>query len=164
MFKTLLLSILVLIAIASMIFFYVIGPERSWEMMAGSPDRGPYDFTTASRSTTSNDSLACSEGLCENPDFLIAPFDDAPEIVIERLSQRLLSNDKLARRVDDRSNPAKARFVTHSPIMRFPDMIHIEARPLPNGRTGVMAYAQAQLGTDDLGKNRERLEALFPQN
>ncbi|EDQ31467.1 hypothetical protein HPDFL43_13697 [Hoeflea phototrophica DFL-43] len=164
MLKTILLSILMLIAIASVLFFYVIGPEKSWEKMAGPPDRGPYDFTTAPRSSTANDALACTEGLYENPDFLIAPFDDAPEIVIERLSQRLLASDELARRVDDRSNPAKARFVTHSPIMRFPDMIHIEARPLPNGRTGVMAYAKAQLGTNDLGKNRERLEALFPQN
>jgi uncharacterized protein (DUF1499 family) len=164
MFKTILWIFVALVAIASVLFFYVIGPEKSWEMMAGSPDRGPYDFTAAERSSTANDALACTEGLCENPDFLIAAFDDAPEIAIERLSQRLLSSDELARRVDDRSNPAKARFVTHSPIMRFPDMIHLEARPLPNGRTGIMAYAQAQLGTDDLGKNRERLEALFLLN
>lgn len=164
MLKTILWTLVAVFAIASLLFFVVIGREKSWEMMAGSPDRGPYDFTTADRSPTANDALACTEGLCENPDFAIAAFDDAPEIVIERLTQRLLSSDELARRVDDRSNPAKARFVTHSPIMRFPDMIHLEARPMPDGRTGVMAYAQAQVGTNDLGKNRARLEALFPQN
>ncbi|WP_394688303.1 DUF1499 domain-containing protein [Hoeflea sp.] len=164
MLKTILLSSFSLVATALVLFLIVIGREKSWEMIAGSPDRGPYDFTTATRSPSANDALACSEGLCQNPDFLITAFDDTPESVIERLSQRLLSSDKLARRVDDRNNPAKARFVTYSPTMRFPDMIHLEARALTDGRTGVMAYARAQLGKSDMGKNRARLEALFAQN
>ena len=45
--------------------------------------------------------------------------------------------------------------------MRFPDVIHLEARPMPDGRTGIMAYAAAQIGKSDLGKNRARLEALL---
>ena len=32
---------------------------------------------------------------------------------------------------------------------------------MPDGRTGIMAYAAAQLGNSDMGKNRLRLEALF---
>jgi hypothetical protein len=164
MLKTLLLSLVALMAIVSLLFFVVIGREKSWEMIAGSPDSGPYDFSVAERSPSGNDALACTEGLCENPDFMIPAFDDAPEIAIERLAQRLLSSDGLARRVDDRSNPSRARFVTYSPTMRFPDMIHLEARPLPNGQTGIMAYAKAQLGAEDFGKNLARLKALFQQS
>lgn len=164
MLKTLFLSVVALIAIVSLLFFVVIGREKSWEMIAGSPDRGPYDFAADERSPTSNDALACTEGLCKNPDFTIAAFADAPEVALERLAQRLLSTDPLARRVDDRSNPTRARFVTYSPTMRFPDMIHLEARAMPNGQTGIMAYAKAQLGAKDLGKNLARLKALFNQS
>ena len=32
---------------------------------------------------------------------------------------------------------------------------------MPDGRTGIMAYAKAQLGKSDFGKNRDRLKALF---
>jgi len=160
MFKTIILGVILLIGSAVAAFVF-IGRERSWELIAGSPDRGQRDFSLDQRSATPNDALACSPGLCTEPDFEITPFDDAPAIAIERLSQRLLASDPLARRVDDRKDPARARFVTYSPLIRFPDMIHLEARAMPHGRTGIMAYARAQLGKSDLGKNRERLEALF---
>ena len=160
MLKTILLVLVSLIGVV-LLAFVLIGRERCWELLAGSPDRGQHDFSRGSRSSTPNDALACSSGLCENPDFEIAPVKDAPQVAIEQLSQRLLTMDPLARRVDDRADPARARFVTHSPVMRFPDVIHLEASPLPDGSTGLMAYARAQLGKSDLGKNRARLEALF---
>lgn len=160
MFKTILLGLIILIGAAVAAFIF-IGRERSWELIAGSPDQGQRDFSINQRSATSNDALACSPGLCTEPDFEVTPFDDAPAIAIERLSQRLMASDPLARRVDDRKDPAKARFVTYSPLIRFPDMIHLEARPMPGGNTGIMAYAGAQLGKSDLGKNRARLEALL---
>ena len=160
MLKIVLWGLVVLIA-AGALAFVLIGRERSWELIAGPPGREPHDFSANQRSPDPNDALACSPGLCQQPDFEIAPMHDAPPIAIERLSQRLLASDPLARRVDDRKDPAKARFVTYSPMFRFPDVIHLEASALKDGRTGVMAYARAQLGTNDLGKNRARLEALF---
>lgn len=160
MLKTVLLSAILIVG-AAIAAFILIGRERSWELLAGAPDQGQRDFSASQRSPTRNDALACSAGLCHEPDFEIAPFVDAPAIAIERLSQRLTASDALARRVDDRKDPAKARFVTYSPLMRFPDVIHLEARTLPDGRTGIMAYARAQLGKSDMGKNRERLRALF---
>ncbi len=160
MLKTVLLCVLLLVG-AAIAAFVLIGRERSWELIAGAPDSGQYDFGSARRSPTSNDALACSPGLCAEPDVEVGSFDDAPAIVIERLSQRLLASDPLARRVDDRKNSTTARFVTYSPLMRFPDVIHLEARAMADGRTGIMAYARAQLGKSDLGKNRARLEALL---
>lgn len=160
MLKTIILGVIILIG-AVIAAFILVGRERSWELIAGLPDRGPHDFDANRRSPTPNDALACSPGLCAKPDFEIAPVEEAPALAIERLSLRLIASDPLARRVDNRKDPAKARFVTYSPLMRFPDVIHLQARPLPDGRTGLMAYARAQLGTGDGGKNRERLEALF---
>jgi len=160
MFKTILLIAIALVG-AIVLGFVLVGRERSWELIAGSPDTGPRDFGAGRRSPTPNDTLACSPGLCENPDFEIAPVEQAPADAIARLAQRLTASDPLSRRIDDRKDPSRARFVTYSPLMRFPDMIHLEARTMPDGRTGLMAYAAAQLGKSDLGKNRARLEALL---
>lgn len=162
MLKTIALTLAGTIVLA-LAAFLLIGRERSWELMAGSPDRGQRDFAANQRSATPNDALACSPGLCQDPDFEIEPAGDAPPAAIERLSQRLLAIDPLARRIDDRSDPLKARFVTYSPTLRFPDMIHLEAVSLPDGRTGLMAYARAQLGRSDLGKNLARLKTLLAE-
>ncbi|WP_047029079.1 DUF1499 domain-containing protein [Hoeflea sp. IMCC20628] len=162
MLKTILLGVVALIGVA-LLAFVLIGRERSWEMIAGPADGGQHDFTDGKRSPTANDALACSPGLCTEPDFTIAPVNEAPADVIEQLSQRLAATDPRSRRVDDGTNPAKARFVTYSALMRFPDVIHLEAVTMADGRTGVMAYSRAQLGKSDFGKNRARLEALFAQ-
>jgi uncharacterized protein (DUF1499 family) len=160
MLKTILWSAAALVC-AALVGLALIGRERSWALIAGSPDRGQYDFDAGRRSPTDNDALVCSPGLCANADFEIGPLDEAPAAAIERLAQALSASDPLARRVDDRSDPMKARFVTYSPMFRFPDVIHLEARILPDGRTGLMAYSAAQLGKEDMGKNRQRLEALL---
>ncbi|MCY0096140.1 DUF1499 domain-containing protein [Hoeflea ulvae] len=160
MLKTILIGAVALVA-AVLIAFVLIGRERAWQMIAGSPDTGPRDFSINARSPSPNDALACTPGLCADPDFTVAPMDDSPADAIERLAQKLLATDPLARRLDDGSDPAKARFVTFSPLMRFPDMIHLEAVAMADGKTGLMAYARAQLGKSDLGKNRARLEALL---
>ena len=65
------------------------------------------------------------------------------------------------RRVDDGSDPARARYVTRTPLMKFPDTNTFEAVTLENGRTGLVAYAAAQLGYSDGGNNRKRLEAVM---
>lgn len=160
MLKKILLGAITLVA-ATLVVILLIGRERGWEMIAGSPDTGLRNFSTESRSPTANDALACSPGLCSEPDFEIAPLDETPAAAIERLAAQLLASDPLARRVDGNADPAKARFVTYSPQIRFPDMIHLEARTMQDGRTGVLAYARAQLGQADFGKNRTRLETLF---
>jgi len=160
MLKTIFIGVIALV-VAALMAFVLIGRERSWEIIAGSPDRGFYDFATAARSPTENDALACGPGLCGNPDFEIAPVDGAPETVIAELAARLLAIDSLARRVDDEADPLAARFVTYSPLMRFPDVIHLRTTRLADGRTGIMAYARAQLGQKDFRKNRARLETLL---
>ena len=160
MLKTILLGVVALIGIA-VLAFVLIGRERCWELIAGPADGGQYDFAAGKRSPTANDALACSPGLCNDPDFTIAPVNEAPAAVIEQLSQRLADTDPQSGRVDDGSDPTRARFVTYSAVMRFPDVIHLEAVTMADGRTGLMAYSRAQLGKSDFGKNRARLESLL---
>lgn len=141
--------------------FVIYGRERSWALLAGPHDTGRYDFAAAPRSPTGNDALACSPGLCARADFELPVYENAPEAMVDRLAEQLLAIDPLARRLDDGSAPAYARFVTFSPLMRFPDIIDIKAASTADGRTGLMICARARLGRSDFGKNRERIERLM---
>jgi Protein of unknown function (DUF1499) len=146
------------IAVAAAAFF-LYGPERVWVRIAGDPDLGPYDFATAPRSPDPNDALACTPGTCGGkPDFELAAQDEAPEALIGRFAMTIAHDFPQAVRVDDRKNPRQLRYVTYSPLMRYPDTTTVEAAPLPDGRTGLRAYAKAQLGSGDFGMNRKRLE------
>jgi len=160
MLKTMLFFLVAALGLSAAAFV-LIGRERIWMMVAGTPDRGQYDFSLASRSLTPNDALACTEGLCEKPDFVIAARQGQPDLVLNDVIGDFLAGDPLARRLDTGSDPLRARFVTYSPLMRFPDLVSLEAVALPDGMTGLMAYVRAQLGSSDMGKNRERLERLF---
>ncbi len=154
-------AIVVALIVVVGIVFTVTGRERNWERIAGSPDRGRLDFSSLTRSPTGNDSLACSAGLRDDCDIVLPSFPEPPEQLSQSLVERIQAVDPLARRVDDGSAPDHLRYVTYSPNMRFPDLINIEFVAMPDGSTGVQAYARAQLGSDDFGANRNRLTGIF---
>ena len=152
--------ILALIAIIGILFF-AIGRERSWELIAGSPDRGRIEFTGLTRSPTANDALACTPGLRDDCDFALPAFELPTPELAGRIMRNVQTADPLARRVDDGSAPDHLRFVTYSPNMRFPDLVNIEIVQMDDGRAGILAYARAQLGDIDFNANRARLERYF---
>jgi len=159
----LLLAAVVAIILSLMLFFLAYGREKSWTLLVGSPDRGQLQIQSFKRSRTDNDALACTSGIRTDCDITLPTFEDRPEILIERLAQRIESVDPLARRVDDATNPLQLRYVTYSPTMRFPDMINIEAIRHNDGRTGLLAYARAQLGKRDMGANKARLKLYLKE-
>ena len=154
-------GLLVLAAVCVAILFFVYGRERSWLLVAGSPDPGRMDISTVKRSPTANDALACTRNLRDDCDFDMPAFSEKPEQLSAMLADRVAAADALAHRVDDRTDPTHLRFVTYSPLMRFPDLVSFQLVEMPDGQTGVMAYARAQLGRSDFGANRARLESYF---
>ncbi len=155
-----LLLVLIVLGAAATLGFFAFGPERVWSRIAGDPDLGRYDFSAARRSPTPNDALACTPGICGSaPDIRLTAVEDTPETVIERVALDIAYRFPEAIRVDRREDAAHLRYVTHSPLMRFPDTTVIEAVRLPEGKTGLRAYARAQLGSSDMGANRTRLES-----
>lgn len=149
-------AILIVVALAGIVLY---GRERLWERLAGPADLGRYDFDRGTRSPSGNDALACSEGLCSNPDIVLPTLAGTPAHVAKRLTAELELLEPRHRRVDDGADPAYARYVVYSRLMRFPDTVDIEALPGPSG-TGIRIYSRAQLGSGDFGVNRKRLEAL----
>lgn len=143
------------------LFFVLYGRERTWELLTGPNDPGAYDFSKAPRRASGNDALACSPDLCAAPDIMLTTYSLASGPLVERLADHLLAIDPRATRVDDGGKPGYARFLTFSPIMRFPDAIDIEAVSRPDGSTGLRIYSRAKLGSKDFGKNREHIEKMM---
>jgi hypothetical protein len=139
--------------------FLIVGRERTWTLIAGNPDLGPYDFEALRRRRTPNDALLCSPGLCgDKADGTLPVFDEPPAALMQQIEAKIRASNEIFQRVDDGSDPAYARYVTFTPLMRFPDTNDIEAVTLADGRTGLRAYARAQLGKSDGGTNRARLK------
>lgn len=150
-------------ALAAVVFlafavFFAVGPQTVWLELTGPPDMGRYDFEDLQRSATSNDALACSPSLCgDGADIELPAYSETPSELITRLDAGILSTPGSVQRVDDRSEPAYARYVTHSPWMAYPDTTDIEAIDIGNGKSGIRAYARAKIGQKDFGANAERL-------
>ncbi|QKV17159.1 DUF1499 domain-containing protein [Oricola thermophila] len=158
---TIFTAILVALA-AAVFFFFAYGRAETWNLVFGNPDLGPFDRTEPQRARRPNDALLCTPGLCEGAviDAELPDFAGPPERLIDEIDAAMRTSGEPVRRVDDTSNPTRARFVTWTPLMRFPDTASFEAVPLENGRVGLVAYGRAQIGYSDGGVNRRRLEGI----
>ena len=156
---TILLVLALAVALAG-IAFVVAGREATWRRLAGNPDLGPFDLSAPQRSARPHDALLCTPGLCEGRtvDVELPAFDVAPDALIAALDRVILADPGRKQRVDDGSDPLALRYVTWTGTMRFPDTNQFLAVALPDGRTGLVAYARAQLGYSDAGNNLARLK------
>lgn len=145
--------------------FVLFGRERSWTTLAGPADLGAMDLTTVERTQKPHDALICSQGLCDavTVDKTLATFDISPAELIAALDAAASSVTDHLQRVDDGTDPTKARYVARSNWMRFPDTVWLQAVTMDDGRTGLIAYGRAQLGYSDLGANKARLESWIAQ-
>lgn len=152
-------AVAIIVSIAA-IAFVAYGRDRTWQAIAGDADLGSRDLTTLTRTVKPHDALLCTEGLCADIkiDGDIPAFELSPTALIAALDNAARSVDPTLVRVDDGSKPETARYVTRSPMMRFPDTTWLQAVPLDDGKTGLIAYAQAQIGYSDVGANKARLE------
>ena len=143
--------------------FVLYGRENTWVAVSGDPDLGPFDLTAPTRSDRPNDALLCSPGLCEGltVDGPLPVYDLAPDALIAALQAAIDAQPDRKQRVDDGADPLGLRYVTWTETLRFPDTNQFLAVDLGEGRTGLIAYARAQLGQSDQGNNRARLERLI---
>lgn len=154
------LILLVLLATVATVGFLIYGRENTWQLIAGNPDQGPFELAAPVRSDRPNDALLCSPGLCEGVavDGALPVYDMAPEALIAALRAAIEAQPDRKQRVDEGTDPAALRYVTWTDTMRFADTSQFLAVDLGDGRSGLVAYARAQLGRSDMGNNKARLE------
>jgi len=159
---TITFAVLVALAVA-LLFFITYGRADTWALIFGNPDLGSFERSAPVRASRPNDALLCTPGLCDSVtvDTALPDYAASPERLIAGIDEAFRASGEIFRRVDDTSDPAQARYVTWTPLMRFPDTSSFEAVPLGNGRTGLVAYGRAQIGYSDGGVNRRRLENIL---
>ncbi len=156
------MTTILLVALAGLLLVIAWDRDAFWGRIAGPVRTASYDFVAAQRSATGNDALACTPGTCGGtPDLKLPAFDGTPEELIARLDARLRQSTEFTSRLDDGADPASALYLFHSPLIRFPDIIHLRATTMQDGSTGLAAYARARLGSKDFGANRKRLARLL---
>lgn len=145
--------------------FVLFGRERTWTAFAGPADLGARDLARIERTQNPHDALICSQGLCDavTVDKTLAVYDASPAELIAALDAAGARVIEHLQRVDDRTDATRARYVARSNWMRFPDTVWLQAVTMEDGRTGLIAYARAQLGYSDLGANKARLESWIAQ-
>jgi uncharacterized protein (DUF1499 family) len=153
----LLVSIVALVAIAFAGVFFLLGPERIWALF-GPADLGPVQFESLRRSGKPKDALAGPLDLTTAEIDLVPPVYPIDASALRRAFVQAISTERRLTLVDIDDARATQRFVQRTEKMRFPDTIVVRFLELPEGRSTIAMYSRSQIGANDLGVNRARLE------
>lgn len=150
------------VTLAGVLSIYVfIGMEKVWEITTGNPDLGSVDFETLKKTPTPNQYLMCSAGYCaEKPDTVSSIYDipasklftDILFLIEEGKELKLLASDE---------SELSLRFLSRTPILRFPDTTNIKIIEISDTQSTLAIYAQAKIGLSDLGANKARVDAMI---
>ncbi|KPB02923.1 DUF1499 domain-containing protein [Ahrensia marina] len=160
--KILLIIALVLFLIA--LAFVGYGREKSWQLFFGNADLGKIDLANIKRTKKPHDALLCSTETCQSGakiDDSLPTYSANAEELITMIDKAFQNSSLLYERVDDGSDPAYARYVTRSSLMRFPDTNQFFAIDNADGTSSLIAYASAQIGYSDAGANLKRLKSII---
>jgi uncharacterized protein (DUF1499 family) len=134
---------------------------RFYELAFGSPDLGPVDFETFTRSSRPNTALACQPGFCRNAtaDFDPGVFPVSEEELRRRFTAVALRDPRVipVYRHAAPGLPTQDRYVQRSERMSFPDTIDVRFIPLTESTSTLAVYSRSQLGYRDFGVNLARV-------
>ncbi|NYZ11266.1 DUF1499 domain-containing protein [Azospirillum sp. RWY-5-1] len=132
-----------------------VGRDGVWPLLFGPGNREPV-FPAAFVSPGSpNWWLVCPPGLCaaasaESPVFAVPA--DRLRAEVERM---LVRDGARIEGGDARRIAAEVR----TPLLRFPDLVSVEVRPLDGERSTLAILSRSVYGHSDLGTNRRRVTA-----
>ena len=149
---------IIAVAIAVLIGTFAYDREGFWHFLAGPPDLGPVEFRSLVSPDNRNHFLACPEGLClDDETDMTSPIYGVDAGRLQVLSREAWGGEPLAEMVAADDFRLRDRYVTHSPIMRFPDTVSVRFIELPDGQSSVAIYSRGKLGEYDFGANRDRV-------
>ena len=145
---------------------FAIDRDGFWQRLAGSPDLGSADFASLATPGSPNQAYASPEGFSPGrpPDIATAqyalPAGELRSRMIEAIAALAAASGwhEHAGRVDGDDDPARLRYVVHTPLMRYPDTVEIVFIPLGSDRSTVAMLSRSKLGQGDMGTNRRRVE------
>jgi len=145
------------IAVAVLLAFVLIGPERLWSTM-GPADLGPINFETLERRETANDALACPRRLCEAKSDLETPLFAVDADGLRAAMAKVIASEPRITVVHIDDEAMTDRYVQRSAVFGFPDTIVVRYLDQPGATSTMAIYSRSQLGLGDMGVNRARIE------
>jgi len=114
------------------------------------------DLRTVKRPDTPNTYLICAPDLCMAPADEAGPLVDLPaeKVLVAALSVAAREPNVMPGDVDAAIN--QLVFVQRSAVLRFPDIVSIQAIPAPGGKTAIALYSRSVYGHYDFGVNKAR--------
>ena len=146
-----------LAALAAALFIHLPGGEQRLEAGLSVPAYAATDFATLRKTSRPNQYLVLPPGVgVENPD-LVAPTFDLPAARLAELwrSEVAAGSDVTERRWD--AATLTGDYVERSKLMRYPDLITVQVRPLGRTRSTLAIYSRSVYGYSDRGVNQRRV-------
>lgn len=138
-----------------------------YEVVFGSPDQGPIDFETFTRSSKPNTALACPPGLCRNAiaDFDPGVFPFSDDELRQRFTAFALAQPRVipVYRHERPGLPTQDRYVQRTRLMSFPDTIDVRFIAVSDKTSTLAIYSRSQIGYSDMGVNLARIR-LWTEN
>lgn len=148
---------LMLLAIAVVLAFVLMGPERIWRFF-GEPDLGPVSFEQLERRTSPNDALVCPEDICTASADIRSPLYPVTARELRIAFAKVVASEPRMTKIDANAATFTDRYIQRTGWLGFPDTIVVQFFDRPDGRSTLAIYSRSQLGESDLGTNRARIE------
>lgn len=146
-----------LVAVALVLVFVVMGPERIWGF-AGEPDLGPVSFGQLERRQSPNDALACPPEVCRaKADIKTARYPATAAELRAALANVIAAEPRMTT-VNSNEATLTDRYIQRSKWLGFPDTVVVQFFDLPEGQSTLAIYSRSQLGESDLGINKARIQ------
>lgn len=121
-------------------------------------ERMALDPATLERTGRSNDFLVCPEGYCAAVSDRVAPVLSVDPAELLRLWEDVVTASPRTRVLAADDTRLTLHAEQRSRLIRFVDTIVVRVVPLEGGRSSFAAYSRSELGYNDMGVNRARLE------
>jgi hypothetical protein len=146
-----------LAALAAALYIHLPGGEQRLEAGFAVPAYEATDFATLRKTSKPNQFLVLPPGVgVEEPDKVAPAFDVSAAQLAQLWRTQVAIGEDVAER---RWNAATLTgdYVERSKLMRYPDLITVQFRPLDDTRSTLAIYSRSVYGYSDRGVNERRV-------
>ena len=146
-----------LVALAAALYIHLPGGRQRLEASFAIPAHAATDFATLRKTSKPNQYLVLPAGVgTEAPDQVAPTFELPAARLAELWRSKVATGSDVAERRWDAAT-LTGDYVERSKLMRFPDLITVQIRPLGATRSTLAIYSRSVYGYSDRGVNQRRI-------